>query len=108
MSKPQVRTSANGHTDAVLRARSVKVDPAAALIAKASRGTAKDEPPAEAVAALRKLCAHNDTQTSNVKKVGSGAAIEMLHTHYGWKGVSLSSLNSVCRRILGRKSWGTP
>lgn len=98
MPKKTVSASANARN----------ADPAAALIASVSRGTTRDDPPAEAIAQLRRLCEHNDSQTANVKKVGSQAAVEMLQAHYAWKGSSKSALDSLCRRALGRKSWGTP
>lgn len=86
---------------------SAKADPAAALIATVSAGTTKADPTPEGLDALRKVIAHNDSQDAPTKKVGVNAAIDMLNTHYGWKGKSISSLNSLCRRVLGRKSWGT-
>lgn len=100
MPKKQVRASANALTTAA--------DPAASLIAAVRLGTAKDAPSPEALEALRKILAHNDTQAAPTKRVGSQAAIDMLQAHYGWKGGSLSALNSLCHRVLGRKSWGTP
>jgi hypothetical protein len=99
MPKKTVRTSARAPS---------KTDPVAALIDAASVGTTKDAPSAEALDALRRILAHNDAQTANVKRVGSGAAIEMLQTHFQWKGGSKSALDSLCRRALGRNSWGRP
>jgi hypothetical protein len=99
MSKKQLRTSANAPT---------ANDPASVLIATVSAGTTKADPSPEGLAALRKLVAHNDSQDAPTKKVGFTAAIAMLQKHYGWKGSSISALNSLCRRVLGRKSWGTP
>ena len=82
--------------------------PADALIAKVASGTMRAQPPPEALAALRKILTHNDATSAPNKRVGSQAAIDMLQEHYGWQGASISSLNTLCRRALGRKSWGTP
>lgn len=82
--------------------------PADALIASVKHGTSRALPPPEALEALRKVIAHNDHTSAPTKRVGSQAAIDMLQEHYGWQGTSLSSLNNLCRRAFGRKSWGTP
>lgn len=103
MPKSQQRPSARVRTD------EPAPDPAAALIATVARGTARELPSPEAIAALAKLCEYNDhTANGPTKRVGSQAAIDMLQKHYGWMGASVSSLNSLCRQALGRKSWGTP
>jgi hypothetical protein len=99
--KKHVRTQS---TDA----RTAPSDPAAALIAAVERGTAKPLPSVEALAALQKLIAHNDSASAQVTRVGSAAAIDMLRTHYGWSGSSIGALNGLCRRAFGRASWGKP
>ena len=102
MPKSQQRPSARVRTDAPA------ADPAANLIAKVARGTQLEDASPAALAALRQLCAHNDVTSAPTKRVGSQAAIDMLREHYEWRGASISALNSLCRRALGRRSWGTP
>lgn len=100
VSKKKARTSAD--------AREASPSPADALIAKVRSGTSRAMPPLAALDALRKILEHNDVTSAPTKRVGSQAAIDMLQEHYGWQGSSLSSLNNLCRRAFGRKSWGTP
>lgn len=83
-------------------------DPAAGLIDAVRFGVSKPLPSVEALSALQKLIKYNDAAEGPTKRVGSQSAIDMLQTHYGWKGTSISALNALCRRAFGRKSWGTP
>ena len=62
---------------------------------------------AEGLAELRKLCAYNDEQISRDKRVGSHTAIKILNT-FGWSGHSPRSLNQLCEKALGRRSYATP
>lgn len=97
MPKKTVRASVNAPTQ----------DPAAALIAKASTTTRVDLSD-EARAALQKVLAHNDSRSrSGPGRVSLTAAVEMLRTHYGWGG-GTCALETLCVRVLGRRSWGTP
>ncbi len=80
---------------------------AAALIASVRNGTTTEAPSPAALAELREVIAYNDTERAPTKRVGSAAAIAMLQAH-GWPGGSRSALDSLCRKVLGRASWGKP
>lgn len=95
------------HTDRPSARVRTSADPVAALIDSARVGTTKALPPPEALDALRRICAYNDSETSPTKKVSMSSAVELLQTNYAWTGTSRSSLDSLCRRALGRKSWGS-
>lgn len=102
MPKKTVRASANARKHATPTAP----DPVQALIDKAARGTTKSAPP-EVIDAVRRFVEHNDANSAPTKKVGADVAITVLQG-LGWVGQSKSALDSLCRRALGRKSWGTP
>jgi len=77
------------------------------LIAAVRGGTSTPEPSAAALAELRKICTYNDLERAPTKRVGQDEAIKLLRS-YGWEGSSRTALHSLCRRSLGRKSWGAP
>lgn len=84
-------------------------DPAAALIARAV-GAAYDghRLSEDAIEALRKIFAHNDAcARSGSGRVSRGAAAQMLRESFAWAGGE-HALESACRRVFGRKSWGSP
>lgn len=84
-----------------------KADPSAALIAQA-RNTVPNVSQA-ALTALRKLTEYNDSvNASGHGRVSADAAIHMLRTEFNWPGRARGALDSLCRRQLGRKSYGTP
>jgi hypothetical protein len=103
LSKRNVRTQS---TDA--RTPPPPNDPAAALIAKArANGDALPPLSSEGVAALRKVCDHNDSpETSHRTRISLGTALNMLREHYGWAGHNVKTLDRLCVRVLGRQSWG--
>jgi hypothetical protein len=86
-------------------AKPAKVSAAAALIEAAKRKQTAPTPPPEAMHALRELVAYNDT-TGAGGRVPAVAAIEMLR-ECGWPCSSRTGLDSLCKRELGRKSYGT-
>jgi hypothetical protein len=87
-----------------MTSKRTQTDPAAALIAQVQR-PAKDELPADAIAALRKLVEYNDTRAATGPgRVTQRAAIDMLRK-FGWVG-GISAFDGLCRRVLGRRSWG--
>jgi hypothetical protein len=78
------------------------------LIARvASVAATKDAPSEYALAELRKVIAHNDSVRGNYGRVRAEDACEML-AGLGWTGASRTALNTVCRKLLGRRSFGTP
>lgn len=82
--------------------------PAAKLIA-AARAKVAALPSAEGIEALRQLCTHNDSiSRSGPGRVSADEAITMLRSHYSWSSNSRTALNTVCRKALGRRSYGTP
>ncbi len=83
--------------------------PAAALIAKAKNPKTVEDVGSGGIEALRELIAHNDSiSRSDSSRVSADAATKMLRDHFGWSGNSRCALNSLCRRLFGRTSWGTP
>ncbi len=102
--RTQARTPAQAHT-----LPAPHHDPVAALIAAAhaSMGTAIDPSP-DAIAALRKIFAHNDARPRSgaCGRVSRIAAVRMLREAYGWA-YGEPALEALSRR-LGRKSWGQP
>lgn len=81
---------------------------AAALIAAAAsnRHTGVPDPSETAIAELGKVLAHNDS-SARWNRVRQTDAIKMLQG-MGWTGASSIALDSLCRRVFGRKSWGSP
>jgi len=89
------------------KATATALSPAEALIASASTGLPSDPSP-EAIKALRKIFAHNDTRPTfgPCGRVSRSAAVKMLQTQFGWP-YGEHALEGLSRR-LGRRSWGTP
>lgn len=82
--------------------------PAAALIARVAGRTATPDTPSEAaLAELRAVIEHNDSLRGNYGRVRAEDAVEMLAA-LGWGGASRTALNTLCRKILRRRSYGTP
>jgi hypothetical protein len=80
--------------------------PAAAnLIAAAKARQFTAAPPEAALAELREVLAYNDTVPFRAR-VSAEDAIDMLAKH-GWTCTTRSGLDSMCRRVLGRKTYGT-
>lgn len=79
--------------------------PAAALIAAAKQRQFTAAPPEAALADLREIIAYNDTVPLRAR-VSADDAINMLGKH-GWTCRSRQGLDSLCRRVLGRKTYGT-
>jgi hypothetical protein len=79
------------------------------LIANAKTGAHKNRATfsneVEALAELRKICEHNDTNPS--AKVTARDTIAMLRSAHGWTGQTCTTLSEVCRRSLGRKSFSS-
>lgn len=86
--------------------RAAKAAPAAAkLIAAAKARQFTAAPPEAALAGLREVLAYNDTVPLRAR-VSADDAIAMLAEH-GWTCRSRQGLDSLCRRVLGRKTYGT-
>ena len=99
MPKTKVRASTNALNP---------VSPADALIARvAGNGASKALPNEHALAELRKVIAHNDSVPGNHGRVRAEDACELLSA-LGWAGASRTALNTLCRKVLGRRSYGTP
>lgn len=79
---------------------------AAKLIAARRDWCMVPDPPDTAVDELSVLVKHNDSVGVRLR-VSSADAIEMLRG-LGWAGHSRESLDSLCRRRLGRKTYATP
>lgn len=62
--------------------------------------------PEAALAELRKLIEHNDSQSRPSMRVNAAQAIELLQSH-GVKVSGRITLDRVCRERLGRKTYGT-
>lgn len=89
-------------------ANETRLNPAAALIAKAKTASAVVPHPSKAAMnELRLLIEHNDTTSTQREKVGADAAINMLRS-MGWIGRSRTTLDTLCKVALKRKSYGTP
>lgn len=78
---------------------------AAALIAKAREGQHTSDPSADALKALQEILEYNDG-APRPRRVSCDAVLEMLHAA-GWQGARCS-LDALCRRRFGRRSYGTP
>lgn len=98
--KTQKRTQLKGN--ALKTQRRTQAD---ALIAKASRGHAIEEPSATALAELQKVLEYNAGAPWG-KRVSAEAALEMLAS-LGWDR-GRQALDTLCRRRFGRRSYGTP
>ncbi|HEY3496233.1 MAG TPA: hypothetical protein VGK73_16150 [Polyangiaceae bacterium] len=77
------------------------------LISKARAELALPDPSPEALAELRKLIDHNDACGSMRGRVRAERAVEMLRG-LGWAGGSRQALDTLCTRVFGRSSYGTP
>lgn len=78
---------------------------ATALIAAAKARQFTAAPPEAALTELREVLAYNDTVPVRAR-VSAADATDMLAAH-GWTCTSREGLDSLCRRVLGRKSYGT-
>ena len=89
-----------------MRAKKPSTPPAAAkLIAAAKARQFTAAPPEAALAELREVLAYNDTVPFRAR-VSADDAIDMLGKH-GWPCKSRTALDTMCRRAMGRKSYGT-
>lgn len=79
--------------------------PAGALILHAAKGKNVADPSEHALAELKAVLEYNDAAPWG-KRVSADAAMEML-AGLGWDR-SRATLDAVCRRIFGRRSYGTP
>lgn len=88
-------------------ARSLAPAGAAALIAKAKGFVSSiPAPSGAALAELRTILAHND-QAPQRERVPMASAIELLNG-MGWTGRTDTALNTLCVRVLGRRSYARP
>lgn len=86
---------------------SVKKLSAADAIKGANRRCKVQPAGAKTLQALKDILAHNDTQTSHLRRVGWRTACEVLQS-YGWTGATIHALDRVCREQLTRTSYSTP
>jgi hypothetical protein len=77
------------------------------LIKRASAATTLAPPSAKAMAELKKVLEHNDAARGNHRRVRAEDACELLRAH-GWSGSSRTALDTLCQKVLGRRSFGTP
>jgi hypothetical protein len=78
--------------------------PAAAKLIAAAKARQFTAAPPE-LAELREVLAYNDTVPFRAR-VSAEDAIDMLAKH-GWTCTTRAGLDSMCRRVLGRKTYGT-
>ena len=77
------------------------------LIQKAKGAASRmPDPSREAQAELRKILEWNDSARWN-QRVGHPAVLQLLQT-MGWQGRNRQTLDRLCARLFGRKTFGTP